>query len=179
MLENNIGEIYFIPARGYINRKNPNEIYTSGNYDYVYGIFGRNLRYNLNAFRSSSVFYDRTGETTTPILSLKLSTDVAIPINYSQFFNVNELQCNLQNFNCGWATYCSLGLGTMGGGGGGGGSSTASGRGGLIAPSNISTPDSPFAPFRSTSTTETKLVKITNGICVNMVCPECNSYESC
>ena len=49
---------------------------------------------------------------------------------------------------------------------------------GLIAPSTITT-TTPFKVQIKKSQTFTKSVYITPGICVDMLCPDCNSYESC
>jgi hypothetical protein len=50
--------------------------------------------------------------------------------------------------------------------------------GGLIAPSTVETPALFKVQIKKSQIT-TKSVYITPGICVDMLCPDCNSYESC
>ena len=174
------------------------------NIPYVRGIFGRNLRYNLDSFRTSTVFYhdDDTGTLTT---TMKPNESIKIPLAYQDGFSSNASCggggggaldapfCD-PNTDCGALCGCqgecvetSPGVcvppGGVGlcqyNGGGGGSASTWQNTGGLIAPSTVETP-SPFkAQVVNKSQITSKRVYIIPGVCVDMLCPDCNSYESC
>jgi len=175
---NILGERYFIKSG-------------SAESNYVRGIFGRNLRYNLDSFRSSTVFYNTDGEKT-----MKTNTDTAIPIAYIGGYSNSEAPCNPAKGIGGGGGFCE-------GGGGGcplcdclgcadpiacrgicveypdaGQADSWSLQAGLIAPSTV-TLATPFTVQIKKSQITTKSVYITPGICVDMLCPDCNSYESC
>jgi hypothetical protein len=184
---NSLGERYFVKVGA-------DEV------NYVRGIFGRNLRYNLDSFRSSTVFYNTDGQKT-----MQTNTKTAIPIAYIGGYSNEEAPCNPAG-------------GTNGGVGGGSGFCSFGGGGcppcacpacigqttciglcsqtgeppppggpadswnlqvGLIAPSTVTPPATPFKVQIKKSQITTKSVYITPGICVDMLCPDCNSYESC
>jgi hypothetical protein len=176
---------------------------------FVRGIFGRNLRYNLDSFRTSTVFYhdDGTGTFTT---TMKTNENIKIPLAYLNGFSSTD-SCFPVNGNIdaplcepdqgGAPAECAAQCGCPAGceettpgqcqrigggicpavyhGGGGGPASTWQGSGGLIAPSTVETP-SPFkAQAVNKSQITSKRVYIIPGVCVDMLCPDCNSYESC
>ena len=170
---------------------------------FVRGIFGRNLRYNLDSFRTSTVFYhnDGTGIFTT---TMKTDENIKIPLAYQNGFSgtdscsptggggsLDAPLCIAQDTECEGLCGCGPGCqedppGTCNGvglcvynGGSGDDPNNWQGSGGLIAPSTVETP-SPFkAQAVNKSQITTKSVYITPGICVDMLCPDCNSYESC
>ena len=175
---NSLGERYFVKTG-------------SNESNYVRGIFGRNLRYNLDSFRSSTVFYNTDGEKT-----MQTNTETAIPIAYIGGYSNPEAPCNPANGIGGGGGFCE---------GGGGGCPLCDCLGcadpiacvgicveypdagqadswnlqvGLIAPSTV-TLATPFNVQVKKSQITTKSVYITPGICVDMLCPDCNSYESC
>ena len=182
---NSLGERYFVKVG-------------AAEVNYVRGIFGRNLRYNMDSFRSSTVFYNTDGQKT-----MQTNTKTAIPIAYIGGYSNEEAPCNPAG-------------GTNGGVGGGGAFCSFGGGGcppcecpdctnqtctglcsnnntqppggpadswnlqvGLIAPSTVTPPATPFTVQVKKSQITTKSVYITPGICVDMLCPDCNSYESC
>jgi hypothetical protein len=175
------------------------------NIPYVRGIFGRNLRYNLDSFRTSTVFYhdDDTGTLTT---TMKTNENIKIPLAYQDGYGSTEscgggLGGSLDapfcdpNADCGALCGCqgecvetSPGVceppGGVGicqyNGGGGGAASTWQNTGGLIAPSTVVTPSAAqFTTQVKKSQITSKRVYIIPGVCVDMLCPDCNSYESC
>lgn len=162
------------------------------------GIFGRNLRYNLDEFRTASVFWHNTPSGLTQTMKYTeldgtLETNnanVSIPINFiNGWFNPasdcywapSNSFCGNQSLDCGGGE-CNVTLGSVGGAGGGaGGQDNWVGGVGLIAPSTKPTQNQ-FATILNQTTsnyTTSKNVLIAEGICVNMLCPECNDYESC
>jgi len=178
---NTVGERYFVKTG-------------TDESNYVRGIFGRNLRYNLDSFRSSTVFYNTAGDKT-----MKESDSIAIPIAYVDGYSSQENPCNPSGGIGGGGAFCE------GGGGGcapcecfgcgtnplacpnlcpnfgnppGGDSDAWSLQAGLIAPSTVTLP-TPFKVQIKKSQITTKRVYITPGICVDMLCPDCYSYESC
>jgi len=174
-----VGERYFVKT-------------TTDEANYVRGIFGRNLRYNLDSFRSSTVFYNTDGSKT-----MKTNDSIAIPISYVDGYGTQENPCNPANGIGGGGMFC------QGGGGDcppcncfgcddpiacngicvdypeGGDAGAWSLQAGLIAPSTVMSPATPFKVQIKKSQITTKSVYITPGICVDMLCPDCNSYESC
>lgn len=169
----NVGEIYF---------RKPNQ-----GFDFVRGILGRNLRYNLDIFRSSTVFYDSNGAKT-----MGVDPTISIPIEFIDGWEVPEGgpknpclplsnsdadQCGglCISGGSGQVEECTITLGNYGGAGSGGEAAYWTLNMGLIAPSLLNLEDNPFT-FKSTTT---KSVQISPGICVEMVCPECSMYESC
>ena len=176
---------------------------------FVRGIFGRNLRYNLDSFRTSTVFYHNDG-TGTFITTMKTNENIKIPLAYQNGFsstsscspvggNLDAPLCEQDQggapaecaAQCGCPPDCvettpgqceGIGGGpclAQYNGGGGGPASTWQGSGGLIAPSTVETP-SPFkAQVVNKSEITSKRVYIIPGVCVDMLCPDCNSYESC
>lgn len=184
--------------------------YISARYNYggvPRGIFGRNLRYNLDQFRTASVFWhtDATsGLTQTMKYTIPGENNVSIPINVMVgWFNPGS-DCYGGGNGCLTPGTCTNGncsdfnpsvcLGSQGGesdyencinsGSGSGGPSNWSTDIGLIAPSlrPAQTQQSVLASKTKTPINESsksKTVKIAEGICVNMMCPECNNYEIC
>jgi hypothetical protein len=166
--------------------------------NYVRGIFGRNLRYNLDSFRSSTVFYNTDGEKT-----MKTTPDTAIPIAYIGGYSNEDAPCNPAAGTNGGAGggggFCAFGGGgcppcecptctnqtqctglcSQIGGPPGGPADSWSLQAGLIAPSTVTPPATPFKVQVKKSQITTKRVYIAPGICVDMLCPDCYSYESC
>jgi len=160
------------------------------------GILGRNLRYNFDAYRTATVFYDPPASINPGRQTMGFSDVVAIPISYQSGWDSggSEPECGAGCVNpqcC--PPNCLLPDGgcrapCLGVSDGAGGSEDAGAwilEGGWIAPSSMTTPDSPGtgSPFRiqrdQTSNTLAKAVKIADGICVDMLCPDCYNYESC
>lgn len=152
------------------------------------GIFGRNLRYNLTSFNTSTLFRKRSDDSQV----MFQTSLVSIPIDYLVAWNIqNPSTCNPG----GQANWCpciscdadagsgeedcsSISLGSVGAGGDAGENASAWSSGGLIVPSILT------SPFRSISTTnsnqaQSKSVLLESGLCVDVLCPECYSYESC
>jgi len=163
--------------------------------NYVRGIFGRNLRYNLDSFRSSTVFYNTNGSKT-----MNTSDSIAIPISYVDGYGMQENPCNPANGIGGGGTFCQdnggdcapcecfgcgtnpLACATLCGNYGnpeGGDVGAWSLQAGLIAPSTVTPPATPFKVQVNKSQITTNRVSIAPGICVDMLCPDCYSYESC
>ena len=163
--------------------------------NYVRGIFGRNLRYNLDSFRSSTVFYNTNGSKT-----METSDSIAIPISYVDGYGTQETPCNPANGIGGGGTFCQdnggdcppcecLTCGTNPnncstlcnntGDPSGGDADAWSLQAGLIAPSTVTPPATPFKIQVNKSQITTNSVYIAPGICVDMLCPDCYSYESC
>jgi hypothetical protein len=161
------------------------------------GIFGRNLRYNLDKFRTATVFYHEENGTlvqTMPFIELGSSKHVSVPIIYVNGWYQSEVECTpslgnicigLGDVSCGGSAPCQLTPGCQGGpnctGTGGGNVNNWYIDTGLIGTSEDFTTSGflPSVQAPTTNNTKTKNVKIANGICVNMLCPECDLYESC
>jgi hypothetical protein len=165
------------------------------------GIFGRNLRYNLDAFRTATVFFNSPNAPVNPgQQTMGFSNTIAIPISYQTGWDSGGSQ-PLCGFGCEAADCCETGgpncsrgpdgtcigvcLNQNTGSGGSEDSTAWILEGGWIAPSTMTTPTSPGLPGFTllqrdqSNNTMTKSVKITEGICVEMLCPECYNYESC
>ena len=179
---NTLGERYFV-------------LVGAAEANYVRGIFGRNLRYNLDSFRSSTVFYNTDGSKT-----MNTSDSIAIPISYVDGYGTQETPCNPANGIGGGGTFCQdnggdcppcecLTCGTNPnncstlcnntGDPSGGDADAWSLQAGLIAPSTVTPPATPFKVQVKKSQITTNRVYIAPGICVDMLCPDCYSYESC
>ena len=176
-------------------RKLPSDL---NDVSYVRGIFGRNLRYNLDSFRTSTVFYhlqqDVSGETVFAT-TMKENDKVVIPIVHFASWEAQVVNCGPcagPGNECGCSEGCAadpdnptnccfnapvpcpcsyqqppeLQLGNW--------------RPDLafISPSTVLS-NTPFTVQVKKHQTFTKSVYITPGICVDMLCPDCNSYESC
>lgn len=160
------------------------------------GIFGRNLRYNLDKFRTATVFYHEQNGVlvqTMPFVDIDSKKHVGIPIVYVNGWFTETVDCTPQNSSlcsgdgvvCSGLGDCVNALGCQGndncppaGGPGAGGNWYIDT--GLIGTSN----DFTIQPLTSiqaptTNKTKSKNVLIADGICVNMLCPECELYESC
>jgi hypothetical protein len=180
------------------------------------GILGRNLRYNLEAYRTYSVFYNRSQTTHlngSNAKSLSQAERTAVPIIFIQgaYWQKScgagvEALCDCKNVCCcvdacldscsfyGTWTEDECG-GTVISGGRGGGSGSGGGSGGsnsescedgpteaqwinayIVSPSTVGQTE----PLTRIKTGEkTKYVKLDEGLCVHIICPECNLYESC
>lgn len=171
------------------------------------GILGRNLRYNLDSYRTYTVFYNR--QETTQLngsnqKSLSEADSTAVPIIFvSGSYWSSECGIGVGGF-CGCNNFCCCAeacfdacswygtanqdcngtvIGTGGGGSGGSNESCDTGAAGaewmqfyLVAPSTVTQ----IQPLTKMKTGEkTKYVKLDEGLCVHMICPECNLYESC
>jgi hypothetical protein len=161
------------------------------------GIFGRNLRYNLDKFRTATVFYHEQNGTlvqTMPFVNLNSKKHVSIPIVYVNGWYTQTLDCTPQSGSlcvadggvaCGGLGECQTSLNCSGNPDCPPAGGSASGANwyintGLIATSE----DFTIQPLQSiqpptTNKTKSKNVLIADGICVNMLCPECELYESC
>ena len=166
-------------------------------YQYGYGgaprgIFGRNLRYNLDVFNSSTVFWHQ--ENGQYVKTLKESDQVAVPIIYINWYAASGSDCYInggafcgQVVDCGQGECCNTCSG---------GTSLCSNNGTDQTEWQIST--GLISTSKTTSQTsgllnngiyyynqgveikqKSKTVKIEEGICVNMLCPDCDLYESC
>ena len=170
---NGVGEVYYVRV---------------GNNPFIpRGIFGRNLRYNLGIFASSTLFYNRTTDGSVNY-TMNESDSISIPINFIDGYTVNGtpdecipstlggqcpgLGCQTPNPT----GNCQPQLGNNTGQNGDSGEYWTL-TGGLIVRSLRST-SSPFT-FKTSGPSQSRAVKIAEGICVDMVCPECYSYESC
>jgi|LakMenEpi03Aug12_release.lakeMendotaPanAssembly.Ray.scaffolds.fasta_scaffold01058_17 hypothetical protein len=158
------------------------------------GIFGRNLRYNLDVFNSSTVFWHQ--ENGSYVKTLKESDKVAVPIVYVNWYSALGSDCYVNGGAlCGLVTNCAQNE-CCNSCSGGGGISLCTGSGGdqnewqistgLISSSLMQQPVSPLLNAGVYSFNQgavikqkTKTVKIEEGICVNMLCPDCDLYESC
>jgi hypothetical protein len=158
------------------------------------GIFGRNLRYNLDVFNSSTVFWHE--ENGSYVKTLKESDKVAVPIVYVNWYSAQGSDCYINGAAfCGQVTDCAAGecCNTCSGGGG---PSLCENNGtdqtewqistGLISVSTMQPQTSPllntgiyYYDQGAVIKQKTKTVKIEEGICVNMLCPDCDLYESC
>jgi|688.fasta_scaffold22695_4 hypothetical protein len=177
---------------------------TTTQIQYVRGIFGRNLRYNLDSFRTSTVFYhdDGSGTFTT---TMKTDDTIKIPLAYQNGFegpdscaptggggSVDAPLCIPQDTECEGLCGCGGGCVETSPGvcsgqqlcpkyndSSGGDPNNWQGSGGLIAPSTVETPSLFTAQVVNKSQITSKRVYIIPGVCVDMLCPNCNSYESC
>jgi hypothetical protein len=163
---------------------------------YVRGIFGRNLRYNLDSFRTSTVFYhDQLDIEDNPVYAttMKETDKVVIPIVHYVSWEAKIVLCGpCTGEQCGCSENCQA--------------NPADPRDccfnvpgsclcvyrdppelnpanfdpelGFISPSTVIN-NAPFTVQVKKYQTFTKSVYITPGICVDMLCPDCNSYESC
>ena len=170
------------------------------------GILGRNLRYNLDSYRTYTVFYNRPN--TTQLngpnqKSLSEAQNTAVPIVFVQgshwVTSCGTYSCCENGFCCCDGSGCfdpcaspgaDCGGGTTpspgGGSDGESGPSVNSCSGGpqdvptvqyfLVAPSTV-TQTQPLIKIKTGD--NTKLVKIDEGLCVHMICPTCELYESC
>ena len=174
---------------------------TSTNTPYVRGIFGRNLRYNLDTFRTSTVFYhDQFDNDNNLILAttMKENPKIIIPIKsrHGWFAPGSVVSCDRCGERCGCEGDCVEDIST--------GFPTclpwspdsqticrpwlapdsddvetwSADEESVIAPSTTQVGSPLTAPVQK-SQIFTKSVYITPGICVDMLCPDCNSYESC
>jgi hypothetical protein len=174
---------------------------------FVRGIFGRNLRYNLDSFRTSTVFYHDDGGSGTFTTTMKTNDNIKIPLAYQNGFagsvscaptgggggSVDAPLCIPQDTECEGLCGCGGGCVETAPGvcsgqqlcpeyndSSGGDPNNWQGSGGLIAPSTVENPSGfQFTTQVKKSQITTKSVYITPGICVDMLCPDCNSYESC
>jgi hypothetical protein len=164
--------------------------------NYVRGIFGRNLRYNLDSFRTSTVFYHEQLDIEDNLVfatTMKETDKVVIPIVHYASWEANVVNCGPCSANpCGCSegcqanpadpTDCCFNVP---------GSCLCVYREppelqlanfnpdlGLVSPSTVIN-KTPFKVQIKKSQISTKSVYITPGICVDMLCPDCNSYESC
>lgn len=162
------------------------------------GIFGRNLRYNLDKFRTATVFYhEENGQLvqTMPFVPLQFNSNhVSVPIVYINGWYYPSADCRDNTGErclgigcacvCANAPACTVTPGCQGP------DCTGTGSGnpqnwyvntGLIGTSEDFTTSgflpSTQAPIKDK--TKSKNVLIADGICVNMLCPECELYESC
>jgi hypothetical protein len=89
-------------------------------------------------------------------------------------------QCIGQGGPCSNSPPCTATPGCFGcAGTGGGNGSNWFANVGLIGTSYDFTSETAPLVQNSTTNSKTKNVKIADGICVNMLCPECDLYESC
>ena len=129
---------------------------------------------------------------------MKESDSIAIPIAYVDGYSSQESPCDPSGGIGGGGAFCEsgggscppclcpacigqttcLGLCSNNGEVGAPGGSSWSLQAGLIAPSTV-TFSTPFKVQIKKSQITTKRVYITPGICVDMLCPDCYSYESC
>jgi hypothetical protein len=155
------------------------------------GIFGRNLRYNLDKYRTATVFYHEENGVlvqTMPFVPLG-DKHVSVPVLYINGWFDSSAECTTswgpqcigQGGPCSSAPPCTASPGCFGcpGTGGGNGSNWFANVG-LIGTSYdfTSTETAPLVQ-NPINNNKTKTVKIADGICVNMLCPECDLYESC
>lgn len=147
-------------------------------FPFKYGILGRNLRYNLDTFRSATVFYHTNNGQL--VQTMGYSDQTVIPMAWSFWATYNETNCNGGGCcddciggacpNCGPNNGSGLGCQT--------GSPGVLGLGyyGLLVSSSESSSSPGFAP---STQLQPKTVKIAEGICVDIMCSDCSSYESC
>lgn len=146
------------------------------------GIFGRNLRYNLSSFYSSTVFKDNNND-----YVMKENEEYSIPISFRTGWSITTTPDNCRP--AGTSVFCPsincvspdiaeqencgpiLGQNT----GDNGDNTSYWGTSGLIVESILNT----SSPIKVYTNEKSKSVKIEDGLCVNMLCPECYSYESC
>jgi len=170
-----VGEKYFI-------KEGFNDL-SDFEFPFKYGIFGRNLRYNLDSFRTATVFYHN--DNGQLVQTMGYSDKIVIPMSYTFWAAFNDANC----FPGGCCVNCGgKGCPTCGPGGGGGGfvpdlgcqagSAGVEGLGiyGLLVSSSESSSSPGFAPVTQL---QPKTVKIAEGICVDIMCSDCSSYESC
>lgn len=221
-----VGEIYHF---GYSTGSNKFELLPI--------IYGRNIRYNLDRFRTSSVFFDSEDQKT-----MKYSPITVIPIGWANIYSLppelapaqpcgiagpidtipvvchscgegpaesgtnqccangcltGSRQASIEDGDPGWAVgggydvkYCTDICTACGDPNGCPPNNPFEDEGaevntfGILAPSNSETTTGGGAGsgFRFASVDSgitTKRVELTPGICVDMLCPECNNYESC
>lgn len=161
------------------------------------GIFGRNLRYNLDKFRTATVFYhEENGQLvqTMPFVQLQYNANhVSVPIIYLNGWYYPPAECRdtsgercygIGGVQCGDLPPCTATPGCQGANCSGSGAGNASNwfiNTGLIGTSDDFTTSGllPSTQPPTTNKTKSKNVLIADGICVNMLCPECELYESC
>jgi len=185
----NIGEKYLIK---------PNEFdydYASGDIStdlFKFGIFGRNLRYNIDSFRTATVFYHDTGVFqlmggSTFVQTMGYSDNIVIPLAADYWITYLEA-CGNSCLNCGTCPFCHRDYGcrelppavcpVI---------CTTAPDSGVLAiektgrlVSSTQSSGSPFAPITQSTQLQQKTVKLAEGICVDILCSsDCSSYESC
>jgi len=182
-----VGEKYLVKGNSFVDAM------TEGgeNFQFKYGILGRNLRYNIDAFRSATVFYH---EDVNPLMggtnlvqTMGYSDNIVIPINRDEWILYVSACGGGCNAVCGGCPGCtrqsqcgeeaggSLCTACTPTGGGGPDGVVGVGKTGLLVSSTVLS-TSPFAP---TTKLQPKTVKIAEGICVDIMCSDCSSYESC
>jgi hypothetical protein len=131
---------------------------------------------------------------------MKTSDSIAIPISYVDGYTTVGTACNPANGIGGGGMFCQdhggdcppceclgcasnplfcTGLCNNTGDPPGGNVTGWSLQAGLIAPSTVTPPATPFKVQVNKSQITTNRVFIAPGICVDMLCPDCYSYESC
>jgi hypothetical protein len=206
---NDVGEFYFY-------KKNLTAPGLQNGFGVIPVIYGRNMRYNIEAFKTSTVFFNRLApgtdpNTTTSTRTIGNSTLIVVPLGWVDFYNIPPDK----HESC-----------TMSQGGNGGGLICKHCGAGIADPKpcccNVQDPQGPshtclcqntdtrdpggdairstygfYAPSELPSSTgaggsggpgfapsltgniTTKKVQLMPGICVDIQCPDCNSYESC
>jgi hypothetical protein len=182
-----VGEKYLVKGLNYVDAM------TEGGeqFEFKYGILGRNLRYNIDSFRSATVFYHEDVNPlmggTISVQTMGYSDNIVIPIARDEWIyflagcgggcNQNCDSCPgcIRESQCGEEAGGSLCVACAATSSGGLEGITAVGKTGLLV-SSTATSSSPFAP---TTKLQPKTVKIAEGICVDIMCSDCSSYESC
>ena len=175
-LISDVGEKYFIKQDAIWDQSATPDGGAYG-FPYKYGIFGRNLRYNIDSFRTATVFY-HLDDTDQLVQTMGYSDLIVIPLITTWWvFMIQE--CWFGN-PCGCAgsaacPYCrnSAFVPDLGCQAGDSAGVQNSGEYGFVIKSSSS---SGFAPVTQL---QPKTVKIAEGICVDIMCSDCSSYESC
>jgi hypothetical protein len=147
-------------------------------FPFKYGILGRNLRYNLDAFRTATVFYHT--DNGQLVQTMGYSDQTVIPMAWSFWATFEDATCSGGACCTGCVgnacPTCGPNTGTGLGCNAGSGGVLGVGYYGLLVSSAESSSSPGFAPITQL---QPKTVKIAEGICVDIMCSDCSSYESC
>jgi hypothetical protein len=206
---NDVGEFYFY-------KKNLTAPGLQNGFGVIPVIYGRNMRYNIEAFKTSTVFFNRLApgadpNTTTSTRTIGNSTLIVVPLGWVDFYSIppdKHESCTMSQGGLGGGLickHCGAGLpdpspcccdvqspqdpgticacpntNTRDPGG-----DAVRYTYGFYAPSELPSNTGAggsggpgFAPSLTSNIT-TKKVQLMPGICVDIQCPDCNSYESC
>jgi hypothetical protein len=174
-LISDVGEKYFIKPDAIWDQVSGPDGDAYG-FPYKYGIFGRNLRYNIDSFRTATVFY-HLDDNNQLVQTMGYNDLIVIPLITTWW--VFMIQACWFGAPCACATAAcpncrnSAFVPELGCQAGSDVGVRNQGEYGFVIKSSSS---SGFAPVTQL---QPKTVKIAEGICVDIMCSDCSSYESC